>query len=318
MTVEFLLPKLKGIMTPGRKRPNQSVKISSLKAGGNVRSKRKKKNHPQKNHPQKKNHPLKGHILYKHGYAGADEELGNIAPTKWYDDQHPFEYEFVVSGVPGVQKIFNNLQIISNWAEPDSFEYEVVGEGFDWNTQKPIIFSLSAPEELGLPQVKNEMIVKYTDYLTANPSVKKIPFIWCRNSNIFNENWPDSTAGARDINIISSVRTPEKIGTMEVVNIIPGSSVFNKEKLVLIYQKAKDIESFGRLSGNMQYLEDSWDIQIQPIKFKYAYLGGGVLKYSDDIEMKVRDKYMKVRVKYTGEKYAIINAIRTLFTISYA
>jgi hypothetical protein len=75
---------------------------------------------------------------------------------------------------------------------------------------------------------------------------------------------------------------------------------------------------YGRLRGNMQYLEDSWDVQIQPITFKYAYLSNGEIAFTNSTEMKIRDKYIKVRIKYDGTKYAIINAIRTLFTISYA
>jgi hypothetical protein len=43
----------------------------------------------------------------------------------------PFEFEFVVSDVISSQKIFDNLKIISNSTPPDSFEFEVVGEGFD-------------------------------------------------------------------------------------------------------------------------------------------------------------------------------------------
>jgi hypothetical protein len=30
-----------------------------------------------------------------------------------------------------VQKIFDNLKIISNLAQPEEFYYEIVGEGFD-------------------------------------------------------------------------------------------------------------------------------------------------------------------------------------------
>ncbi|MDA3856550.1 MAG: hypothetical protein PF569_09925 [Candidatus Woesearchaeota archaeon] len=45
--------------------------------------------------------------------------------------QYPFEFEFVVIGVQGTQKIFDNLKIISNLTEPDSFYYEIAGEGFN-------------------------------------------------------------------------------------------------------------------------------------------------------------------------------------------
>jgi len=45
---------------------------------------------------------------------------------------------------------------------------------------------------------------------------------------------------------------------------------------------------------------------------------GGELKFSSLTTMKIRDKYVKIRVKYDGRKLAIINALRTLLTVSYA
>ena len=78
------------------------------------------------------------------------------------------------------------------------------------------------------------------------------------------------------------------------------------------------MKSFGRLKGNMQYVEDFWDIQIQPITFKYAYLKNSALVFSPLQEMRLRDKYIKIRVIYDGTNYAIINALKTFFTISYA
>ena len=93
-----------------------------------------------------------------------------------------------------------------------------------------------------------------------------------------------------------------------------------KEKLVNVFQKAMDIKKYSRMRGNMQYLEDSWDIQIQPLTFKYAYLtsGGQLGIINDSTESRIRDKYIKIRVKYSGKQYAIINALKTLYTISYA
>jgi len=35
-------------------------------------------------------------------------------------------------------------------------------------------------------------------------------------------------------------------------------------------------------------------------------------------ETKIRDKYLKVRVRYSGEELAVITALKTLFTLSYA
>lgn len=248
-----------------------------------------------------KNHIGVGNILYKHGFAGTNEESGDIKPTYWYDQQYPFEYEFVVIGVPGVQKIFNNLKIISNWAEPNSFEFEIVGEGFNWNNKKSTIYSLRPEEDLGsVASNLAELETNYQTYLSANTDIHKLPFIWARDTDTFDPYWPivANPATVKDITIREHNKT--------------------KEKLILVYQKGLDIWTQGRLRGNMQYVEDSWDVQIQPVYFKNAYLSSGSLTFTKTEEMRIRDKYVKVRVKYDGTKYAIVNAVRTLFTISYA
>ena len=73
--------------------------------------------------------------FWKHGQAGLMKHE-KIKPCFWYGKQHPFEFEFVVMDQPGVHKIFNNLQIISNKAQPESFHFEVVGETYDWAYDK--------------------------------------------------------------------------------------------------------------------------------------------------------------------------------------
>ena len=78
-------------------------------------------------------------ILYKHGFAGTLEQEGEILPTKWYDKQEPFEFEFVVAPNAGVQKIYNNFDIISNKVEPNSFIFEVIGDSYDWSQLKASI-----------------------------------------------------------------------------------------------------------------------------------------------------------------------------------
>lgn len=106
------------------------------------------------------------------------------------------------------------------------------------------------------------------------------------------------------------------IASLRRINIIKNNKT--NEKLIQIYQRGCDITEHGRIKGNMRYVEDSWDVQIQPLSFKYAYLKNSELKYTPFDEMKVRDKYIKIRVRYDGKKYAIINGLKTYFTISYA
>lgn len=92
-----------------------------------------------------------------------------------------------------------------------------------------------------------------------------------------------------------------------------------KEKLVQIYQRGVNISKVGRMRGNMEYIEDAWDVQIQPLAIKYAYIDhNNNLTLSDSKQAKIRDKYLKIRVRYDGTQYAIVNGIRTYFTISYA
>jgi hypothetical protein len=35
--------------------------------------------------------------------------------------------------------VFNNLKIVSNKAQPNKFEFEIVGEGYEWWPYKPVI-----------------------------------------------------------------------------------------------------------------------------------------------------------------------------------
>lgn len=99
-------------------------------------------------------HTLANNYLYKHGFSGNSDEKGTIYPTKWYDEQQPFEFEFVVADVQGVQKIFDNLKIISNKVEPNSLIFEVTGDGFDWSEQKQDIINLSGID----PDIENELL----------------------------------------------------------------------------------------------------------------------------------------------------------------
>ncbi|MGV8961766.1 MAG: hypothetical protein ACOH2V_00025 [Candidatus Saccharimonadaceae bacterium] len=152
------------------------------------------------------------------------------------------------------------------------------------------------------------MQARYLQYLINTPSIKKLPYIYMQSFDVNNDfsfyrQRPDLIAPF-NMSVLRDLTLREHNKT--------------KERLVNSYQKGADIRDFGRIKGNMQYLEDSWDIQIQPIVFSYAYVVGSELLFTPNTEMKIRDKYIKIRVKYKGDQYAIINALRTLFTISYA
>lgn len=89
------------------------------------------------------------------------------------------------------------------------------------------------------------------------------------------------------------------------------------EKSIQSYQRSLPIAKIGRLRGNMEYLENCWNVQIQPLAFKYAY-ADGTLKFTNAAQTKIRDKYLKIRVRYDGKQYVMVTAIKTNYTISYA
>lgn len=75
-----------------------------------------------------------------------------------------------------------------------------------------------------------------------------------------------------------------------------------------VHQDMINIKDYGRRLGNIYYNEDKWYVTLKPIYFKE----GDSLRST-----KIRDKYAKVRVKYSGEKLAVIVALQSLFTLSY-
>ena len=76
---------------------------------------------------------------------------------------------------------------------------------------------------------------------------------------------------------------------------------------VKLYQKCKDVASYGRLRGNSAFKEDIWYVEIKPI-------------YINELkkEARIRDKYLKTRVRYKTDKRALITSAKTNLTISYA
>lgn len=96
--------------------------------------------------------------------------------------------------------------------------------------------------------------------------------------------------------------------------------VLNQYNLIMI-QKTKNLETFGRRLGNIQYKEDSWYLMIDPIVYdarikdpNYVITG----KNQEWITTRLRDKWLKIKIKYTGEDLVIITGIKTLFSLSYS
>ena len=275
--------------------------------------------------------------LYKHGFAGPMDDRNEIKPTVWYENQHRFEIEFVVGEVQGIQKIFNNLKIISNKAEPQAFTIEVVGEGYDWYKYKEVISWMENHSFWNTAEgTENlELIMSEDGYYlsTGDPNnnyTQGYEYLLTHTIAQIEADFPDfpTPYGMSGTDMFLKLPYIPKVKTQSVLDEVDWeelgyptiliNDLWNGEDRVLSYQQGKTIRHNGRIKGNMDYVEDSWDVQIQPIKFRYAFMKGGELKFTSLTEMKVRDKYTKIRVIYDGKKLAVINAIKTLFTISYA
>jgi hypothetical protein len=274
--------------------------------------------------------------LFKHGFAGTLEQQNNMKPTVWYETQHPFEFEFVVIEIQGVQKIFDNLKIISNKAEPNSFTFEVVGEGYDWYKYKEVLswmenhsafndgeqsedleFIITEDGYYSIENTSSNYYSGYT-YLLSN-TIAKIELDYPDFPTPYGMSGTNKFVKLPYIPKIKQVTPLDEVDWETLnYNVVLIDDDWNGEDRVLSYQEGKSMTKYGRLHGNMHYVEDSWDIQIQPVKFRYAFMKSNTLTFTSLTEMKVRDKYMKVRVKYDGTKLAIINAIKTLFTLSHA
>ena len=311
--------------------------------------------------------------FWRHGQAGIIDIADPIKPTYWYGKQHPFEFEFVVATDPGVHKIFDSLEIISNKAEPESFHYEIVGECYDFaKDKKNIYIRQEALKELY--QYNGEDIIYDPVYknLMSDPLVIPEDNTFYSKSTIFPAYYTkqDPTNDIRNFYYFYQGNNQYTQKISPNYAWLSGSEIVYYKNLnefrILNHVPAVNIANNTLLKGNMLYKEDKWDVQITPINYiqknerktdwinKYgdsnkvmvpAELnlfkmntsipgnGSNTLKLPDDWErnivkwsdydsnfkeVKMKDKYLKVRIRYSGEDLAIISAINTLYSISYA
>lgn len=281
--------------------------------------------------------------FWKHGRAGL--MTVDIKPTYWYGKRHPFEFECVALDNPTTHKIFSNLQIISNKAEPESFHYEIVGEIYSFAEDKPnMYYRQEATKETYQNLGSNiEFDTKYT-------SIKPV-----RNtkSTIF----PLYYARKKELDKIQDLyyQMYENYKTQDTTNRnyfnLSGSEIVYDKDLnefrIAIHKGAYNIEKVGRSRGNMYYQNDKWVAEIPSIIFmeknedweekpplvvnwipndleKNTITGEdlpntydigevSINKWADTREAKIRDKYLKIKVRYSGENLAIITALKTLY-----
>ena len=284
--------------------------------------------------------------FWKHGESGIIDIADKIEHTKWYGKVHPFEFEVIVADKPGVHKIFENLYIISNKEAPESFHYEIVGEVYNFHEDKAnMYYRQEATKELYQNlgsdilfnrDYKEDVIPKWNKKSTILP-------LYYERIDTFDE-------------IYDSYQLKTSKFSKDYQNLTGTELVYDNrlnEFRLATHVKGNDIMKVGRLQGNMQYKEDLWNVEIRPMNYRQKNesewnvppiilnnvpndltkedIDNSDLPDKYDItdlevetgwssrkEARIRDKYIRIKIRYTGYNKATITALRTLYSISYA
>ena len=287
--------------------------------------------------------------FWKHGQAGIIDTQEHIKPCYWYNKQHPFEFEFVVKDNSVKQKIWDNLQIISNKAEPESFHFEINGDSYEFSKDKPNMWYRQELTKNTYQKLGSDITY---DHL-YNDSKRGVTPQQYSKSTIFPlyYNRLDSVNEIEDY--YHSMRSPSD----RDYSRLSGSEIVRYEDLnqynIATHVKNLPIPKHGIIKGNSYYQEDEWYIQIPSINIAQkneptwkdgkppivlnwipndldkteisdedlpnTYNLGNVdttgWTYRQQIPMK--DKYIKIKIRYTGNDLAIITGILTTYRLSY-
>ena len=320
--------------------------------------------------------------LYRHGVIDRiNNGLQDIPkPTYWYDHQEPFEFEFTVRDDPSVQKIWNNLQIISNKATPQSFHFEIVGDSYDFKKDKPnIYYRQEATKELwhnmGSYIKYNTSYIKTTipnyEYTIMDRYTTQSPYKntgGVSKSTYFPLYYKRQKFGIDLFYLVKDSIQDREHSKYYDWKYLSGSEIkYDERELnynILTHIQCTPRDKYGILRSNSEYLEDRWNIQIPlinmvqknenewkvppliidylpndletneitesvlPPKYKDTTVESGNDKYwpnnldlnkwTATKQMPLRDKYIKIRIRYDGTEKAIISAIKTIYTESFA
>ena len=233
--------------------------------------------------------------FYLHGQSGIFNVVENLYPTYWYGKYHPFEFEFVVNDKIGQQKIFENLVIISNKAEPESFHFEIEGDNYEFsNDKRTMYFRQEATKNL-YQNLGSDIL--YNRYYTDVAASKYTQEQYYRGgSGYAYTKYSDRVYPVYQEGLVKQVKSTifplyyERIDTYNDVyhkyhmmrstngsdgmydfENLSGSEVTWDRDLnqfnIVTHIKNKPINLVGRMRGNSYYKEGKWNIQIPSISF---------------------------------------------------
>ena len=233
--------------------------------------------------------------FYLHGQAGIFNVAENLYPTYWYGETHPFEFEFVVNDKIAQQKIFNNLVIVANKVEPESFHFEIEGDNYEFSYDKRTMYfrqeaTKNLYQNLGSDILYNR---KYTDIVADKYTQEQ----YYRGGDdykydISGMSYPVATGGL--VQQKKSTIFPLYYNRIDTYNelydiyremIDKDSNAYDFKNLsgseikwyrdlnqfnIITHIKNSPIDLVGRLRGNSFYKEGTWNVQIPSIIFNQA------------------------------------------------
>ena len=221
--------------------------------------------------------------FWKHGQAGIIDKAEDIKPTMWYGEQHPFEFEVVVHDEVQTHKIFQNIELIANKAQPESFHFEIIGECYDFHKDKPNMY---------FRQEARKALFQYNGCdISYDSSFRKInPKQQPRSAELIH-NYFDRQDTLEDIYDTYNLKDANKQlyypQYMAWANQSPDKDYRHLSGAEIVYypnrqeyriwqhQPAINIDdlpqdsSSSLIRGNCRYLEDRWRITINPILVCY-------------------------------------------------
>ena len=289
--------------------------------------------------------------FWKHGQSGIIDIKDRLKPCFWYGKQHPFEFEIIVAENPQLHKIFNNLYIIANKAKPESFHYEIVGEVYDFaNDKKNMYYRQEATKELY--QNLGSDILYDRDYqetpIALNAKSTLLPLYYERIDTFdeiydsyqkatskYNRDYQNHT-GSEIVHepLLDEYRivTHQKANDIKEVGRLKGNMHYKEDlwnveiRPINFVQRNENwttvppiiLNNIPRITAteivekDLPTYYDITDIE-NTSNDELVYT-----RWTDRKETRIRDKYCKIKVRYSGEDLAIITALKTIYTVSYA
>lgn len=231
--------------------------------------------------------------FYLHGKAGIIDIQEQLIPTFWYNKWHPFEFEFVVNDKIGQQKIFTDLIIISNKAEPESFHFEIEGDNYEFSSDKRnMYFRQEATKEL-YQNLGSNMLFDRGFIDVAADKYTQEQYYRKRGEEYINlYKKIDKVYPIESQNLVQQVKSTifplyyERIDTYDDIyhryREMTGGDLYDFKNLsgseilwdrdqnqfnIVTHIKNNPIDLVGRLRGNSRYKEGKWNIQIPSIAF---------------------------------------------------